>query len=53
MKQLDPEWVKRFTAEEFDDPIGCPACGAMAGCCSKYPNCPGNPDFKPTDSEDV
>lgn len=22
------------------DPVGCPACGLMAGCCPQYPNCP-------------
>lgn len=25
-----------------DEPIGCLSCGAIAGCCDKYPNCPGN-----------
>lgn len=30
-----------------DDPQGCIGCGAIAGCCEKYPNCPGNPDWKP------
>lgn len=27
--------------ELLDDPPGCPGCGLMAGCCNKYPNCPG------------
>lgn len=30
-----------------EDPPGCITCGAIAGCCDKYPNCPGNPDWKP------
>ena len=29
-----------------EDPPACPGCGAIAGCCDKYPNCPGNPDWK-------
>lgn len=31
-----PDWVR-----ELDDPPGCPQCGAIAGACSAYPNCPG------------
>ena len=32
-----------------EDPEGCIACGAMAGCCSLYPHCPGTADWKPMD----
>ena len=41
VSELDPEWVKRITSED-DEPSGCPACGAIVGCCSKYPDCPGS-----------
>jgi hypothetical protein len=37
------EWMKKF--DDVPEPAGCPACGLIAGCCSLYPNCPGNPDF--------
>lgn len=33
--------------EDLDDCPGCPGCGAMAGCCSKYPECPGNSSWTP------
>lgn len=36
-----------------EDPAGCIACGAIAGCCDKYPNCPGNPDWKPVEPSSV
>lgn len=35
-------WLDKFP----DDPEGCIACGAIAGCCTEYPKCPGNPDWK-------
>lgn len=25
-----------------DEPVPCASCGAIAGCCKDYPNCPGN-----------
>lgn len=28
-----------------EEPSGCIGCGAIAGCCSSYPNCPGNPNW--------
>lgn len=34
-------------AEKYGDPKGCANCGAVAGCCAQYPNCPGNPEWKP------
>ena len=36
---LSRDFMKRVA--ELDDPPCCPACGAMAGCCDKYPDCPG------------
>ena len=30
-------------SDDFDDIPACPYCGAMAGVCSKYPNCPSGP----------
>lgn len=36
------EWINRH----YDDPAGCGICGAMAGCCTLYPNCPGNLSWK-------
>jgi hypothetical protein len=29
------------TPDDYDDIPSCPGCGAMAGCCGDYPNCPG------------
>lgn len=49
MKLFDG-WTKEEIAEWLnrgDDPEGCVACGAMAGCCKDYPNCPGNPEYRP------
>jgi len=41
-------------AKDFpEDPAVCLACGAMAGCCSQYPNCPGNPDWRPTVDKNI
>jgi hypothetical protein len=42
------EWVERMG--ELGDPEGCTGCGAIAGCCDRYPNCPGNPDWKPPEA---
>lgn len=28
-------------ADDWDDIPACPGCGAMAGCCQDFPNCPG------------
>jgi len=28
----------------LDDPVGCKFCGAMAGACAEYPNCPNGPN---------
>ena len=38
------QWLEKFGD---DEPSGCIGCGAIAGCCDKYPNCPGNPEWKP------
>jgi hypothetical protein len=35
------EWLRRNIESDPDEPEGCPACGAIAGACSNYPNCPG------------
>jgi len=35
------EWLRRKIESDPDEPEGCPACGAIAGACSNYPNCPG------------
>ena len=37
--QLPKNWLDKF--KDIDEPSGCPACGAIAGCCNDYPNCPG------------
>lgn len=34
-----------------DEPDGCQVCGAMAGCCGKFPHCPGNPNWSPKMSD--
>jgi hypothetical protein len=39
METLRLETLRRKI--ESDEPEGCPACGAIAGACSEYPNCPG------------
>lgn len=36
---LSPEFFKRMAEEP--DLEGCPYCGALAGACDSYPNCPG------------
>jgi hypothetical protein len=41
------EWLNRQIAKG-DEPDGCPHCGAIAGCCSNYPNCPGGPTVTTT-----
>lgn len=38
-------WMLKHADE--DEPEGCQACGAIAGCCDKYPNCPGNLKWEP------
>ena len=40
---MTPEQWRKWCENAPEDPEGCTACGAMAGCCPKYPNCPGNP----------
>lgn len=40
-KEQIQAWLDKFP----DDPEGCIACGAIAGCCKDYPKCPGNPDW--------
>lgn len=35
------ETLRRKIESDPDEPEGCPACGAIAGACSNYPNCPG------------
>jgi hypothetical protein len=41
MKLPSNEWLRRKIESDPDEPEGCPACGAIAGACSNYPNCPG------------
>ena len=41
---IDQDWLRKKIKED-DEPEGCPVCGAIAGCCDSYPQCPGNPDF--------
>lgn len=41
MKLPSLEWFRRVCAEEDCDPPACVGCGAMAGVCTDYPNCPG------------
>lgn len=38
---INPEWLRQKIAEGPEEPDGCTYCGAIAGCCSNYPNCPG------------
>jgi hypothetical protein len=38
MKTPSREWLEKMA--ELGDPPACPTCGAMAGVCSDYPNCP-------------
>lgn len=51
MKHWAEGWTKedweRWHAKFPDEPEGCIACGRSAGCCDKYPNCPGNLEWKP------
>ena len=47
--KIDQDWLRRVSRED-DDPSGCPACGAIAGCCDAYPDCPGYVE-PPTDEE--
>lgn len=46
----DEEWQQWLLKRVDDELEGCETCGAVAGCCNRYPNCPGNPDWKPHDS---
>lgn len=46
MNKLTQEWVDRVTRSDDPEPAGCIACGAIAGCCDKYPNCPGNSNWE-------
>ena len=39
---FDPDQFKNWLQSIDDEPEGCEVCGAVAGCCTKYPNCPGN-----------
>jgi hypothetical protein len=41
METLRLETLRRKIESDPDEPEGCPACGAIAGACSNYPNCPG------------
>lgn len=41
--RIDPDWLRRKIESGPEDPPGCPHCGAIAGACSAYPNCPGGP----------
>lgn len=38
--EINPTWISKFGDIE---PEGCVYCGAIAGCCSDYPNCPNGP----------
>jgi hypothetical protein len=31
----------KVSDDDLREPEGCPVCGAIAGACSSYPNCPG------------
>ena len=52
--------IFNMSAQEFkrwldsmpdDDLVGCIACGAIAGCCTEYPNCPGNSEWNPDEGK--
>lgn len=45
-EKLTREFIDSF--KDADDPPGCVGCGAIAGCCKDYPNCPGNPNWRAT-----
>ena len=38
---MTKEWLRSRLEAETDEPIGCEHCGAIAGACASYPNCPG------------
>lgn len=42
---ISKEWLRKHLADE-DEPGGCSYCGAIAGCCDKYPNCPGGQEVE-------
>jgi hypothetical protein len=51
LPEKTPEQWRAWLEKHDDEPEGCIACGRMAGCCEKYPNCPGNLEWKATSSE--
>ncbi len=39
---VSKEWLmSKLENGTIEEPGSCIACGAMAGCCDKYPACPG------------
>lgn len=49
---IDKDWLKKkIMADDYEEPSGCIACGRIAGCCEKYPNCPGNPEWQSDQTE--
>lgn len=38
---IGDEWLRKRLASDEEEPGGCSHCGAIAGCCADYPNCPG------------
>jgi len=46
MKMFISNEKLRKLIETDEEPEGCIICGAIAGACLQYPNCPGNPDWK-------
>lgn len=45
------EWLRKRLASDGEEPGGCSHCGAIAGCCAKYPDCPGGEEAKAVERE--
>lgn len=44
---LDPKQFEKLFNSLDEPDEGCTHCGAYETVCAKYPNCPGNPEWKP------
>ena len=43
---MSPEQQRKWLAKQPDDPPACKYCGAMAGVCSRYPDCENWKDYR-------
>lgn len=48
---LTKEWLRKFG--DIEEPAGCLHCGAVAGCCSTYPNCAGGDEARALQASQV